>query len=66
MLTDSQTHQPTTDKVEADEELVSLYLPKVTIETLESVGRGLDMSLNDVCSRILATSLKSMLVERSI
>jgi hypothetical protein len=66
MLADTRTHQHTTDKVEADEELVSLYLPKTTVETLESVGRGLDLSLNEICRRILATSLKTMLVERSI
>ena len=66
MLADNQTHQSTTDTVEADEELVTLYLPKTTVETLESVGRGLDLSLNEICHRILATSLKTMLVERSI
>ena len=52
--------------VERDDVLVSLHLPKRTIDSLEALGRGLDLTMNEVCRRILATSLKTMLVERSI
>lgn len=56
---------PTT-KEDAGCVTVSLHLPKRTVDALETIGKNLDLTMNEICRRILATSLKSMLTDRSI
>ena len=56
--------QEFTEQGDNGSEVVTVRLPKKDKEILDGLCNGLGMSMDEICARILETSLKSMAIKK--